>query len=220
MTSAPPPSPLGLPLFLNQKNKYPAGIIMISVACALYMASNHYHFLEPHLLPMTWIDRNFPFIPQTVFIYISEYVYFLLIYLTCKDMVNTNKYLYAFIGLQLTSVIIFWVWPTTYPRDLYPLSQNLDPITLHVFASLREADTPANCCPSLHVSTVFLSAYIFLNEQREKFPLFMTWGLLIALSTLPTKQHYVIDLVTGAGMSILAYWIFYRVIPYRAQAKR
>jgi membrane-associated phospholipid phosphatase len=205
-----------LPLFLTPENKYVSGVTMFAIATILYLTSNHFHFFTPQYLPMTWVDQAVPFIPLTLWIYISEYVFFAAIYLTCRDLVNANKYLYSFFALQTVSVAIFWMWPTTFPRHLFPLPDNLDPLTHFAFNTLRQSDTPASCCPSLHVSSVYLSSFIFLDDQKKKFPFFFVWGTLIALSTLTTKQHYLIDVVAGLIMAIVFYYVFHRWIPYKA----
>jgi membrane-associated phospholipid phosphatase len=204
-----------LPLFFNKKNKYPMGILMAIFAIAVYLPANHFHLSEPSLLPMHWIDTAIPFLPESVWIYISEYLFFVVVYLTCKDLGNLNKYFYSFLVLQVVSVVIFWLLPTTYPRDQFPLPLDLDAVTFFAFRLLRVADTPANCCPSLHVSSVYLSSFIFLDDQKKKFPLFFLWGTAIAVSTLTTKQHYLIDVVTGLIMALATYWIFHKYIPYR-----
>ena len=188
---------------------------MFGLAIALYLLANHFHLSSPQLLPMSWVDERVPFLPNTVWIYISEYIFFTVVYLVSRDMANLNKYLYSFLTLQIVSVLIFWAWPTTFPRDQYPLPADLNFLTAFAFNTLRQADSPASCCPSLHVSSVFLSCYVFLHEQREKFPLFLFWGILIAASTLTTKQHYLIDVFAGLGMSGLAYFTFHRWISYK-----
>jgi membrane-associated phospholipid phosphatase len=201
---------------MTPENKNLTGAVMFAIASLLYIISNRYQFSAPRLLPMSSIDLAIPFVPETVWIYLSEYVFFIAVYVNCKDMANANKYIYSFFALQFVSVLIFVLWPTTFPRDLYPLPADLDALTYFAFHTLRQSDTPANCLPSLHVSSVYLSAYIFLDDQRKKFPLFLVWGTLIALSTLPTKQHYLVDIVAGFAMSIVFYWIFHRWIPYRS----
>ncbi len=207
-----------LPLFLTQRTKYYAAFIVFICASTLYLTSNHIHLIEPILLPMSWIDHAVPFWPNTVWIYISEYIFFFAVYVTARDMENCNKYLYSFMALQIVSVSIFWIWPTTYPRDQFPLPEDMNALTYYVFSSLRAADTPANCCPSLHVSSVYLSSFLFLDEQKRKFPFFFFWGSLIATSTLTTKQHYLVDIIAGLGMAIIVYWIFHKLIPYRPVA--
>ncbi len=209
---------LRLPLFITETNRIPVGIAMFLFSAAVYLASNHYGLFPPTSLPMTRLDLAIPFIPQTVWLYISEYAYFGVIYLGCRNFGNLNRYFYAYLTLQLLSVGIFCLWPTVYPRELFPLPDHLDPLTRFVFANLRVTDTAANCCPSLHVSSVLLSAFLFLDEQRERFPFFLTWGILICLSTLTTKQHYVIDIVAGAAMGAVAWFLFHRKVRYRAPA--
>ncbi len=204
-----------LPLFLNRENRFQAGVILFLGAAALYLLPNHIHLFRPLYLPMTALDRAVPFIPETLWIYISEWIFFPLIYFTCRDLTNQNKYIYSFMSLQAVSVFIFWVWPTTYPREAFPLPGYLDAITAFTFENLRKTDSPANCCPSLHVSGVYLSAFIFLDERRKQLPYYLTWATLIALSTLTTKQHYILDVVAGLLLAVTFYWIFHRMIPYR-----
>jgi membrane-associated phospholipid phosphatase len=163
---------------------------------------------------MTAWDQAIPFVPQTVWVYVSEYIYFIVIYALCRETLNMNRYVYAVLAIQFVSVAIFWAWPTTYPRHLFPLPDTLDPLTHQLFTSLREGDSPNNCAPSLHVSSVLLCAFLFFNEQREKLWFFLTWGTLISLSTLTTKQHYIVDVVSGLMMAILFHWIFYRRMAY------
>jgi membrane-associated phospholipid phosphatase len=204
-----------LPLFLTRENKYPAAILTFSIAIVLYLLSNHFHLFTPQLLSMSWIDDAVPFLPNSLWLYLSEYVFFIAVFALCKDMANANKYLYSFLALQIVSVAIFLVWPTTFPRDQFPLPADLNAITHFAFTSLRQTDSPASCCPSLHVSSVFLSSFIYLDDQRRKFPFFFLWAALIAVSTLTTKQHYLIDAIAGFFMAVAMYWVFHRLIPYR-----
>lgn len=204
-----------LPLFVSPANKGLVGVLTFVFAGGLYFLSNHYPILEPRLLSMTALDRAIPFLPWTVWVYVSEYVYFIVIYLLCREPINMNRYVSAVLAIQVLSVLIFTLWPTTYPRDLFPLPANLDPTTTWLFSTLRAGDAPTNCCPSLHVSSVFLCGFLFLNEQRRRLWFFMLWATLIGASTLTTKQHYVIDVVTGLLMAILFHWIFYRKTDYR-----
>ena len=216
----------GLPLFMTHDNKYRVGVLMCLFAVALYLPSNHIHLFEPQILPMTWLDHQIPFLPNTVWIYFSEWFFFITVYIASRDLVNLSKYFFSYVALQCVSVLIFWFWPTAYPRNLYPLPADLNAVTAWFFNSLRTVDTPANCAPSLHVSSVYLSSFIFLDDQKKKFPLFFFWGTAIAVSTLTTKQHYIVDVVSGFMMAAVTYYVFHRMIPYRAlvpagaQAKR
>jgi membrane-associated phospholipid phosphatase len=207
-----------LPLVINDGNKIAYGLILAAVTAFLYLTSNHIHLFEPHYLPMTWVDRTVPFIPETVWIYTSEYYLFVVVYLTLKNRENINRYVYAFLFQQVISIAIFWLWPTTYPRELFPLPDTLDPASHLVFTVLRIGDSPANCCPSLHVSSVYLSSFMFLKEQRTKFPFFFLWATAVALTTLTTKQHYIVDVVTGLVSAVMIYLLFATRLGYREPA--
>lgn len=205
-----------LPIFLTWGNRWIVGGIWTVIAVFLYLSTNHYPIFTPRLLPMTSLDEAIPFIPQTIFIYLSEYPLFISVYLLAKELRNLNKYLYSFLFLQVVSVTIFLLFPTTYPRDLFPLPDTLDRFSHYAFSSLRETDTPNSCLPSLHVSSCYLSAFVFLDEQKKKFWTFFIWATLVGVSTLTTKQHYIIDVIAGLGMAMIAYWLFHKRVNYVA----
>lgn len=214
-----------LPLFITQKTKLFWGIVTFGLGASLYLLTNHFPLFEPKLLHMTWIDQAVPFIPETFWIYTSEYYLFAVVFFTAKNLHNVNKYLYSFFILQLISISFFIVYPTTYPRELFPLPSDLDWLTYALFENLRVADQPTSCLPSLHVSSCYLSSFIFLDEQRKKFPFFFIWATLVGLSTLTTKQHYLVDVIAGLFLAVAVYWVFHRWVPYRDitsgnQAKR
>ncbi len=204
-----------LPLIISKENKAVMGVILTMLATFLYLTSNHFHIAPPQLLPMSMIDNAIPFIPETIWIYLSEYFLFFITYAAMKDIKLSNRYVYSFLSLQTVSVLIFWVFPTAFPRDLFPLPDSLDFATNYVFKSLRTTDSPANCLPSLHVSSVYLSALMFLKERRSKFPFMFLWATMIAISTLTTKQHYLIDVITGLLMAVTFHWIFDTLVTYR-----
>ena len=206
---------ISLPMWVSLRTKYILGAVAFAFAALIYSLANHYPIFPIQELPMTWVDQMIPFIPTTVWIYISEYIYFGAIYISSQNVKNLNRYLYAFLALQLISVFIFFIWPTTFPRSLYPLNLGeMDYLTYELFSYLRTVDAPTNCCPSLHVSSVYLSSFVFLEDQEKKFPYFFCWGTAIALSTLTTKQHYIIDVVTGLLMAVVFYQVFHRWVAY------
>jgi membrane-associated phospholipid phosphatase len=209
-------APMTLPLFITRSNKYLAGAIMYSVSYLCYYLTNHHPLFEPELLPMTWIDRNTPFVPGSVLIYISEYFYFAFVYILLRQSDNINKYLYSFFSLQLISCAIFVVYPTTYPRDLYPVPADTPQWLASIWTWLRAQDAATNCLPSLHVSSVYLSSFAFLSENRRRaFGIFFCWSTLIALSTLTTKQHYLADIVSGLTLAVPVFYWFHYLQPYR-----
>ncbi len=210
-----------LPLMIHEKNKIKLGTVVMAWAAIIYLIPNHFPASVPHLLPFTWVDQLVPLVPWTIWIYASELILIAVSYLLAKDMENVNKYIYSFLAIQTLSCIIFVFWPTTYPRDLFPLPPDLpiESLTFQLFTSSRILDSPNNCFPSLHVSSVYLSSFIFLHEQKKKFPLFLCWATAVALSTLTTKQHYMADIVSGFTLSVFFYWLFYYKVRYKRPLK-
>ena len=201
-----------LPLFLTKQNKYLAGAVMYGLGYLFYYLTNHYPQFQQHYLPLTFVDRNAPFVPYSVFIYISEYFYFAVVFILLKNYDNLNRYLYSFFVLQIVSCSIFFVYPTTYPRESFPIPTDLPQFVQATWAWLRTVDAPGNCFPSLHVSSVYLSAFVFWTDgQKKTFWVFVAWATAIAVSTLTTKQHYLADIASGLSLAVLMYhWFHFR----------
>jgi membrane-associated phospholipid phosphatase len=205
---------LKLPHLLTPEKKiYVPGLVSVSGA-GLYLFFNRFNLYQPQELPLLWPDREIPLWAESVWIYISIYFMYGITYYLAKDLVNLSKYLYASLFQVLFSVSIFMVWPTTYPRHLYPLPDGIGGGTEFIFSLIRNIDTPASCCPSLHVSTAFLTSFVFLKEQKSKFPLFFIWAVIISLSTLSTKQHYFWDVIGGVMVAVLSYVLFFQYFSY------
>jgi hypothetical protein len=110
-----------LPQVVRPDNKVFVGVTAFIVCAVTYLTSNHFLINIPTLLPMTSLDLAIPFIPQSVWVYITEYLFFLMICITAKDILNLNRYLYSFAFQQSTAIFIFILWPTIYPRERFPL---------------------------------------------------------------------------------------------------
>ena len=204
-----------LPEFLTPKNKIPVALVWVAIAAVMYGLTNRYPIHPPHMLEMSWIDQALPFVPQTVWIYWSNYVMFAVAYLLARDLGMLSRYFYATIAMQTITCAVFLFWPTTFPRAQFELGTNIDGPTLWLFTALRHQDTPNNCFPSQHVASVFLTSFIFLHEQVLKFPLFFAWAFLIAIATITTKQHYAADVWSGILVSLLCYVVFYHWFRYK-----
>lgn len=204
-----------LPIFLTERTRVLAGLFLFPLSGAIYLLTNRFQLSTPITLPLTWVDRTCPLIPSTVWIYASELLYFPCAYLLCRNLRNINLFLYAFATLQLVSNAIFFFWPTTFPRDAFQIPSDTGAWSRFAFETMRSTDTAANCCPSLHVSGVFMTGFLFLGEQRRKLPFFMTWATAIAFSTLTTKQHYLVDVVTGFALAVAIHLLVRRVLSSR-----
>lgn len=175
---------------------------------------------EPaQLLPMTALDTAIPLIPVTIWWYGSGTKAALLTWLLVPNGLEARR---LFLTLSIASVVClcaFALWPTTYPRELYPLPPG-DSFTLREFADLRDSDSPSNCLPSLHVALAWgltLCAWGWIGRARW---LVVFWALGVSVCTLTTKQHYLIDVPTGAAVGVFAWAAARRLEAWKPAAGR
>ncbi len=179
------------------------GVSLFGLAAPLYLVPNHYPVFSPVELPLTRIDTAIPFIPETIWIYLSEYPLLIAAFVASKRPEVLNRYVKATLVVLFASALIFTFFPTTYPRDRFPLPPGLDPLSRFLFELQRTGDSPLNCFPSLHVGSV-LTSTLLLRDRPRLFLLFLGWAALICLSTLTTKQHYAWDVLGGAMLTWLS----------------
>lgn len=192
--------------FLNTKNKWVFCLIMTGIFLAFYTACGALGAQYGSQLPLLPYEESIPFIKDSVIIYIVLYpIYLIWVLLELKDETQMNRMFYAFIFINLVSFIAFSAFPTIYPRYRFILPPDNDLTTL-IFRGLHKVDAPSNCLPSLHVALVFLFAQT-MKGRGWKYVVSIFISILISISTLTTKQHYVYDIVAGATLS-LACWYF------------
>lgn len=98
-------------------------------------------------------------------------------------------------------VAVFRFFPTFVLRPEIPGRDFASDVLRWVYAH----DQPYNALPSAHV---YLTTLITLLWSRWKPKWMLFWlaaALSISLSTLFTKQHYLLDVITGMGVAIAAY---------------
>jgi membrane-associated phospholipid phosphatase len=204
-----------VPIWVGPKWKWRVGWSACALVAFLYLLANRYSFWPPAALPLTALDLRVPFLPWTIWIYLSGIFYLPTAYFLCRCVVCMNKHLYSFVALAVIGALIFAFAPTTYPRELFPLPEGVDALTSAAFRLMRAVDRPTNCAPSLHVAIACLVALGFLEDQRRYFPWMAAWAVLLAVSTLTTKQHYVGDVQSGAVLAALVFVLFHLILPYR-----
>ena len=164
--------------------------------------------------PALALDRALPVLPSWTLVYGSLYLALFLPMVVVRTKEHLRRTLWAFVMLWVVGCIGWLSYPTTLPR---PASAAIGG---GFFAwCLRIAygmDDPYNCFPSLHVAQVFLAAFTCHLVSRGLGRAAMVWASLVAVSTLFTKQHYVVDVVAGILLAYAAYFVFLRRHPRAA----
>lgn len=204
-----------LPVLIHERNKLFFMTSLYAASVFLYLVAGRFFLTTPTMLPFTFIDAATPFWPTSIWLYVSAYLFLIVAYFNITKLENLNKYFYSLMAMQLFAFLIFLVWPTSFPRDTFPLPEEMDVWSRYLFDIIRTTDAPTNCFPSLHVAWVFLATLTLYDESRTKFRIFLPWACLIAISTITTKQHYVVDGFAGIIVAGGFFWIFHRFFSYK-----
>jgi len=152
------------------------------------------------------IDYLIPFVPEMVWIYMSTYLVIPLVGVIIEDSRDVLKLSFAIILTWVFTYPIFYFFPAVYPRpnfDIISLSTEMLNINyLH--------DVPNNTFPSLHVSLSFVVAFSMIHITRKNKILWSLWAVLIALSTVMLKKHFILDSLGGLFIAQLSFFLAYK----------
>jgi membrane-associated phospholipid phosphatase len=181
-----------------------AAVLGTGVHVLAYFLANHFPRREATELAMTAIDRSAPFLPWTVFFYVSDYVLVILAFVLCRTRESAIRFFGAQMSVIIFATFLHWAVPIAFPRELYPLPPDVSLLPRFVLSFVRGVDAPTSCVPSLHVADSMLAAFLMRRERPKLFPWLMLWAVAIAISTLTTKQHYFVDVLTGTALALVA----------------
>ena len=173
-----------------------------------------FYILIPELLPPRVrhvpelaLDRALPLMPSWAVVYGALYLFLILlpIFVVRQDEL-IRRMVYAYLLVWITAYVFFFgLYPTAAPRP--------DKVTGQGFAvwglrALYSSDPPYNCFPSLHVAHSFVSALACCRVHRRLGIIATVSATLVAVSTLFTKQHYLLDVIAGGFLAFVADAIF------------
>jgi membrane-associated phospholipid phosphatase len=161
--------------------------------------------------PELALDRALPLLPAWALVYGSLYAFLILLpVFVIRQQEQIRRTVLAYLMVWITAYVCFFVYPTLAPRPAEVLGQGFVAWSLRF---LYSADPPYNCFPSLHVAHSFVSALACSRVHRGVGIGGAICALLVGLSTLYTKQHYVLDVLAGILLACVAYAVFLRGCP-------
>ena len=158
-------------------------------------------------VPDLALDRAWPLVPVWAIVYGALYLFLILlpIFVVRQDeLIRRTVYAYLFIWI-IAYAFFFVIYPTAAPRPNLVIGEGF---AVWGLRALYSSDPPHNCFPSLHVAHSLVSALAVSRVHRPLGIIAFMSGLLVAISTLFTKQHYVLDVTAGALLALVAYGIF------------
>lgn len=158
--------------------------------------------------PEVALDRLVPLIPAWAFVYGPLYLFLILVPLfVVRQEEQIRRTLFAYLAVWLAAFAGFLFYPTVAPRPTHVIGSGFVAWGLRF---LYEADPPYNCFPSLHVAHSVVSALTCYRVHRGLGVAGLLCAALVGISTLFTKQHYVLDVVSGGVLAGAASLVFLR----------
>jgi len=169
-------------------------LVLIVGVYQFYFWCQRNHLAAPRELKLR-IDDWIPYWPSWVWVYSCIY-YPIILYLnfiidSARHFTHVATSYMLLLGLQMLFFVLF---PVTTPAHWRGYNRERG-LSERFLALVQRFDARSNSFPSMHVSVAMLTALHLLPHLGATA---FAFPVLIALSCLFTKQHYVIDLPAGA----------------------
>ncbi len=175
----------------------------------IYFGTQYIMAAVPHWDLTNRLDDRIPFVKEWVIVYVGCYLFWAVNYIL---VTREGKDLwYRFAAADMTSRLIcgffFLILPTTNIRP--PVEGN--DIYSDILRFVYEADMSSNLFPSIHC---LVSWFCVIGIRKStKIPcwykiLSVIIAILVFISTVMLKQHYLIDILGGVVLAEFCYWIY------------
>ena len=158
--------------------------------------------------PGTSIDVGTPFLAEGIFIYVWLYPMAVLPLVAIRDRRLLRRVVLAYLLVDVISYATFLLVPVRF--DARPVIEGTGSLATWGMTLMHWADPPSNCFPSLHVSISYLAAFAVGEEDRRLGRRALVIATVISFSTVIVKQHWLADVVAGAALGALAWWLLVR----------
>lgn len=162
-------------------------------------------------VPELALDRLVPLQPAWALIYGSLYLFLIVLpVFVVRQEDQIRRTVMAYLMVWMTAYVCFLAYPTMASRPTEVIGRGF---VVWGLRFLYSADPPYNCFPSLHVAHSFVSALTCYRVHRGVGISATLCAVLVGVSTLYTKQHYVLDIIAGVFLAGGAYVVFLRNYP-------
>ena len=154
------------------------------------------------------LERSIPFLPWTVWIYFSFFVFIGSTVFRVEDRIFWRFILASCLAATIAWSIVLLV-PISFSRPDPALIDS--EIYRQIFSFVHDADPSHITFPSLHVGVTWICVFLLLDRPGRFWRLAL--GVAISLSTLSTKQHLISDVIGGIALAWLCVWLSGRLAP-------
>ena len=211
-------------LFARSLYKYLIGYGILLFSMCNYALSSYLASLRPELLfepKIAFIDDKIPFIPAMVIVYIYSlffWIYGEFVIIRQEDRYFKKATILLFINTIITITFLYAMPTCIYRADYgyleYANSKGFINGLLHLIYYNDGGNIGYSLFPSFHCSTS-ICCYLGVKDNPElskKYKVFaLISTLLICLSTVTIKQHYIIDVAGGLLIPCVVYSVINRL---------
>jgi membrane-associated phospholipid phosphatase len=172
---------------------YGTGVSLLWLA--VYGGADWFTDLHNYRIPLqTSVDLAIPFVPAGAIFYLSLFPMLWL----APFILHTPQQCQAFAEALAAAILIAGIGFVLIPAAPIEIRSVATGLFGPLFHFADWVNLKNNLFPSLHVALAVVSAVSFSRSQSAAVGLFFwLWAAMIALSTLLTRQHYIIDIVAG-----------------------
>lgn len=180
-----------------------------------WIAGSWYH----HNIESKW-DLSLPFVPQFLIIYFGCYLFWVVNYILIarQDRDSVYRFFTCDFISRCVCFLIYLVFPTTNTRPILEIGGFWN----EAARCLYTVDSADNLFPSIHC---LVSWFCYLGIRgRKEIPRWyqkcsMIVAILVFLSTLLTKQHVIVDVISGVLLAEGCFFIGKKTNLYKVYKK-
>jgi membrane-associated phospholipid phosphatase len=149
-------------------------------------------------------ELRLPFVPAMIVPYLSEDLFFFFAPFLCMTHAELRRHGLRLIMAVNVAAVIFLLWPLRIGFSRTPVA-GFDGL---LFSLLNALDRPYNLAPSLHLALLVLLWAVYRRHVRGLLRRgVQLWFVLVGISTVLTRQHHLIDVLTGLALGAVCLYL-------------
>lgn len=181
-------------------------IIMIAYFSVGYLstnwiASHHSKFLDVSMA----FEGRIPFIPVFIVGYVLVYIGMYFAYASIDDIQVWRRGIILFFLATTTCYLVFIFFPVK--MEMRPDISSFGGVFPFLTKFFYKIDLPYNCFPSLHVTYPMVVTLLLWNYNKKIRWFFLALVIIMMVSVILVKQHYIADVLAGPAVASACYWI-------------
>lgn len=172
-------------------------------------------------------NNSVPFVAWTVYPYVISYPFWMAVFFYIGY--RSKKNVYLLLSLCLVTFAVCGIWYFIQQSDVQAwretsnlFGRNDLNFTEELMMFIYRSAGPRNALPSLHCVMCWCAVCAAREDKTMPLiPKIVIWflSLSIIVSTQTTKQHYIIDLIVGIGITEIAYQVIRLTKAWRVLVK-